>query len=67
MTQTQKTIVTGNIKVDDKSVVFLNATVSDGVMENITQNIQDKTLYAANKSAIETKITQFKNSLGNQS
>ena len=58
ITQTQKTIVTGNIKVDDKSVVFLNATVSDGVMENITQNIQDKTLYAANKSAIETKITQ---------
>ena len=55
---------TGNITVKDgeteKQVVYLNANISrDRGNDNISQTIQDKALYAANKTEIRKDIETF--------
>lgn len=61
MLETKKsTTLTGTIKIGDKQVVYLNASISsDGSSDNINQTIQDKTLYAANKTEVRKDIAAF--------
>ncbi len=63
MLETKKsTTLTGNIAIDGKQVVYLNASVSsDGGSDNINQTIQDKELYAANKAEVRKDIAAFTN------
>lgn len=56
--------LTGNITIKDgeteKQVVYLNANISrDSGNDNISQTIQDKVLYAANKTEIRKDIESF--------
>ena len=61
MLETKKsTTLTGTVKINDKQVVYLNASISsDGSSDNINQTIQDKTLYAANKVEVRKDIAAF--------
>lgn len=60
LTTKKSTTLTGNITIEDKQVVYLNASVSsDGGSDNINQTIQDKALYAANKTEIRKDIAEF--------
>lgn len=56
--------LTGTVTVKDgnaeKQVVYLNANISrDTGNDNISQTIQDKALYAANKTEIRKDIETF--------
>lgn len=54
--------LTGEIKVkdSDRTVVYLNATISEGGGEDsINQNIQDSKLYEANKDSVRQEIAEF--------
>lgn len=61
MLETKKsTTLTGTITIEDKQVVYLNASISsDGSSDNINQTIQDKALYAANKAEVRKDIAAF--------
>ncbi|WP_216697317.1 hypothetical protein [Anaerostipes faecalis] len=61
MLETKKsTTLTGTVKIGDKQVVYLNASISsDGSSDNINQTIQDKTLYADNKAEVRKDIAAF--------
>lgn len=60
MLETKKsTTLTGTIKIEDKPVVYLNASVSNDGSDNINQTIQDKGLYAANKAEVRKDIATF--------
>ena len=63
MLETMRSItLTGEIKVpdSDRTVVYLNATVSEGGGEDsINQNIQDSKLYEANKATVRQEIAEF--------
>lgn len=65
MLETKKsTTLTGIISVKDgdtdKQVVYLNANLSAGSgNDNISQTIQDKALYAANKAEIRKDVAAF--------
>lgn len=60
MLETKKsTTLTGTITIEDKQVVYLNASVSNDGGDNINQTIQDKTLYAANKEEVRKDIAAF--------
>lgn len=60
MLETKKsTTLTGTVKIGDKPVVYLNASVSNGGSDNINQTIQDKTLYATNKAEVRKDIAEF--------
>lgn len=60
LTTKKSTTLTGNITIEDKQVVYLNASVSsDGGSDNINQTIQDKELYAANKAEVRKDIAAF--------
>ncbi|MBS5053198.1 MAG: hypothetical protein KHZ49_13835 [Clostridiales bacterium] len=63
MLETKRSItLTGEIKVpdSDRTVVYLNATVSEGGGEDsINQNIQDSKLYEANKATVRQEIAEF--------
>lgn len=60
LTTKKSTTLTGNITIEDKQVVYLNASVSsDGGSDNINQTIQDKTLYATNKAEVRKDIAAF--------
>lgn len=60
MLETKKsTTLTGTVKIGDKQVVYLNASVSNGGSDNINQTIQDKTLYATNKAEVRKDIAEF--------
>lgn len=61
MLETKKsTTLTGTVKINDKQVVYLNASISsDSSSDNINQTIQDKTLYAANKAEVRKDIAAF--------
>lgn len=60
MLETKKsTTLTGTITIEDKQVVYLNASVSNDGGDNINQTIQDKTLYAANKAEVRKDIAAF--------
>ena len=65
MLETKKsTTLTGIISVKDgdadKQVVYLNANLSaDSGNDNISQTIQDKVLYAANKVEIRKDVAEF--------
>lgn len=44
----------------EKQVVYLNANISrDSGNDNISQTIQDKALYAANKTAVRKDVETF--------
>lgn len=48
------------ITVDGMAVAYLNASVStEGSNDNISQSIQDKTLYQANRAAVREQIARF--------
>lgn len=56
--------LTGSVTVKDgeteKQVVYLNANISrDSRNDNISQTIQDKALYATNKTAVRKDIEAF--------
>lgn len=65
MLNTKKSItLTGTVMVKDgeteKQVVYLNANISqDSGNDNISQTIQDKALYAANKTEVRKDIETF--------
>lgn len=59
LTTKKSTTLTGNIEIDGKQVVYLNASVSNDGSDNINQTIQDKTLYAANKAEVRKDIAAF--------
>ena len=65
MLETKKsTTLTGIISVKDgytdKQVVYLNENLSaDSVNDNISQTIQDKALYVANKVEIRKDVAAF--------
>lgn len=60
LTTKKSTTLTGNIAIDGKQVVYLNASISsDGSSDNINQTIQDKTLYVANKAEVRKDIAAF--------
>ena len=61
MLETKKsTTLTGTVKIGDKQVVYLNASISsDGSSDKINQTIQDKTLYADNKAEVRKDIAAF--------
>lgn len=60
MLETKKsTTLTGTVKIGDKQVVYLNASVSNDGSDNINQTIQDKALYAANKAEVRKDIAEF--------
>ncbi len=48
------------ITVDGMTVAYLNASVStEGSNDNISQSIQDKTLYQSNRDAVREQIARF--------
>ncbi|OXX84151.1 hypothetical protein AVM15_06080 [Paraclostridium benzoelyticum] len=53
--------INGNSMIDDKIVVYMNATLStDGSSnENINKNIQNQELYASNKEAVRKDMRDF--------
>lgn len=65
MLKTKKSItLTGTVTVKEgeteKQVVYLNANISrDSGNDNISQTIQDKALYAANKVEIRKDVAEF--------
>lgn len=65
MLETKKsTTLTGIISIKDgeteKQVVYLNANISaDSGNDNISQTIQDKALYVANKVEIRKDVAEF--------
>ena len=59
LTTKKSTTLTGNIEIDGKQVVYLNASVSNDGSDNINQTIQDKILYASNKAEVRKDIAAF--------
>lgn len=62
MLKTGRTItINGNSMIDDKIVVYMNATLNtDGSSnENINKNIQNQELYASNKEAVRKDMRDF--------
>ena len=62
MLKTGRTItINGNSMIDDKIVVYMNATLNtDGSSnENINKNIQNQELYANNKEAVRKDMRDF--------
>lgn len=60
MLETKKsTTLTGTVKIGDRQVVYLNASVSNDSSDNINQTIQDKALYTANKVEVRKDIAEF--------
>ena len=59
LTTKKSTTLTGNIAIDGKQVVYLNASVANDGSDNINQTIQDKALYTANKTEVRKDIAEF--------
>lgn len=62
MLKTGRTItINGNSMIDDKIVVYMNATLNtDGSSnENINKNIQNQELYSNNKEAVRKDMRDF--------
>lgn len=62
MLKTGRTItINGNSMIDDKIVVYMNATLNtDGSSnENINKNIQNQELYVTNKEAVRKDMRDF--------
>lgn len=62
MLNTNKIItINGNSMMDDKIVVYMNATLNtDGSSnETINKNIQNQELYASNKEAVRKDMRDF--------
>lgn len=62
MLKTGRTItINGNSMIEDKIVVYMNATLNtDGSSnENINKNIQNQELYASNKEAVRKDMRDF--------
>lgn len=53
--------INGNSMIDDKIVVYMNATLNtDGSSnENINKNIQNQELYVSNKEAVRKDMRDF--------
>lgn len=59
LTTKKSTTLTGTVTIEDKQVVYLNASVSNDGSDNINQTIQDKALYIANKTEVRKDIAEF--------
>ena len=62
MLKTSRTItINGNSMIEDKIVVYMNATLNTdrSSNENINKNIQNQELYASNKEAVRKDMRDF--------
>ncbi|MCH4171935.1 MAG: hypothetical protein LKF36_11980 [Lactobacillus sp.] len=57
---TKNTNYTGTVSVDDKPVVNLYYSIGEDGTSSYNEQIQDRTLYDANKVAVKKDISDFR-------